>query len=399
MPPPLKGATSTAAGVRIGYVDMSAQASGIWDDLASRSPRGEALQSVAWGDVKGEAGWIAHRYRIEADEEPVAVVSIQERDLAAPILRHTPTAIRGPMQGPGGALGRFLYAPLGPVLLRDDPGSVAATLQGLRLVARQRHAALLVVDPCWENGSPEAAGLIPAGFVRARRPVQVSTTGMFVVLSADEDAQWKQLNQNARRNVEKCRKAGVAVVRFDRESGPEELRRALDASYTMLLETGRRRGFGDVLRPAAYHNPSQQRLIESGNASLWVASHDGRDLAHTLVHHSGERAVLFEAGEADLADAPGFAANFLLQWSIIRWAAENGFATYDMGGVDNHEAPGLPVDESHPLWSLFRFKSQWGAHPIQFVGAWEYAPWPLLGSGLRVAWRASDRLRARRAKS
>ena len=50
-----------------------------------------------------------------------------------------------------------------------------------------------------------------------------------------------------------------------------------------------------------------------------------------------------------------------------------------MSGVDNHEAPGLPTDESHPLWSLFRFKSQWGARPVQFVGAWEYAPWPLLG--------------------
>ena len=68
----------------------------------------------------------------------------------------------------------------------------------------------------------------------------------------------------------------------------------------MLLETGLRRGFGDVLRPAAYHNPAQQRLIEAGHASLWVASHEGRELAHTLVHHSGDRAVLFEAGEADI---------------------------------------------------------------------------------------------------
>ena len=68
-----------------------------------------------------------------------------------------------------------------------------------------------------------------------------------------------------------------------------------------------------------------------------------------------------------------------------------------MSGVDNHEAPGLPADESHPLWSLFRFKSQWGAQGVQFVGAWEFAPWPLLGSGLRAAWTASDRLRERRA--
>ena len=127
---------------------------------------------------------------------------------------------------------------------------------------------------------------------------------------------------------------------------------ALRSSYRCSLETGLRAGLRDVLRPAAYHNPAQQRLIEAGHASLWVASHEGRELAHTLVHHSGDRAILFEAGEADSATwqhaaeptdapaAPRFAANFLLQWTIIRWAAEAGFATYDMSGVDNHEAPG-----------------------------------------------------------
>jgi peptidoglycan pentaglycine glycine transferase (the first glycine) len=391
--------------------DLTTQPAAAWDELACRSPRGEALQSAAWGDVKQASGWVARRYRIDDGSDPVAVVSIQERDLAAPLIRRTPAALRGPMRDVGGALGRFLYAPLGPVLLRDEPGAARDALRGLRLIARHRHAALLVIDPCWEVASPEAEALAEAGFVPARRPVQVSTTGMFVPLHGDEDAQWRQLNQNARRNVEKCRKAGVVVARYDHESDRAELARALDSAYAMLLETGLRRGFGDVLRPAAYHNPAQQRLIESGNASLWVASQGGRELAHTLVHHSGDRAVLFEAGETDPDEAPTgveastggsgttaaarFAANFLLQWTIIRWAAESGFATYDMSGVDNHEAPGLPTDESHPLWSLFRFKSQWGPRPVQFVGAWEYAPWPLLGSALRAAWRTSDRVRER----
>ncbi len=406
--------------------DLTSQPAAVWDELACRSPRGEALQSAAWGEVKEASGWAARRYRIDDEAGPVAAVSIQERDLAAPLISRTPASMRGPVRDVGGALGRFLYAPLGPVLLREDLGAATGALRGLQLVARQRHAALLVIDPCWEVGNPEAGALTAAGFVPARRPVQVSTTGMFVPLHADEDAQWRQLNQNARRNVEKCRKAGVEVVRYDHLTDPEALTRALATSYAMLLETGTRRGFGDVLRPAAYHNPAQQRLIESGNASLWVASQGGRELAHTLVHHSGARAVLFEAGEAGEESvggapageatgageegvdgapsaggtpSPRVAANFLLQWTIIRWAAASGFTTYDMSGVDNHEAPGLPLDTSHPLWSLFRFKSQWGARPVQFVGAWEYAPWPLLGSGLRAAWAASDRLRERRDRA
>ncbi|MBX3029309.1 MAG: GNAT family N-acetyltransferase [Chloroflexi bacterium] len=404
-----------------------------WDALAARSPRGEALQSHAWGELKAAGGWRVIRVRIELDGTPVAVASVQERDLAEPVLRRLGGLGRR-VAGPVGGLGRFLYAPLGPVLLRDpvragggptDAGETraggadvvavdgAAALRGLRQLARRRHAALLVVDPVWAVDTDLAATLPASGFTRAERAVQVSTTAMHVPLHDDEGSQWRQLNQNARRNVERCRKAGVDVVRYDAGSDDAALREALAASYRMLAETGRRRGFGDVLRPETYHDQAALALIRSGNASLWIARHEDRDLAYTLVHHSGDRAVLFEAGEADLpaepvpepgpvatagsedaatdagsevkATGPRFAANFLLQWTIIRWAAEAGFATYDMSGVDNHQAPGLPRDESHPLWSLFRFKSQWGAQPIQLVGAWEHAPWPVLGRAFRAA--------------
>jgi lipid II:glycine glycyltransferase (peptidoglycan interpeptide bridge formation enzyme) len=242
-----------------------------------------------------------------------------------------------------------------------------------------------VIDPAWEEGSDAAVSLAAAGFTHAERAVQVATTGMYLPLHADEETQWRLLNQNVRRNIERCRKAGVEVVRFDAAAAaPGALEGALATAYRMLVETGERRGFAEDLRPADYHASSQRALIAAGHASLWMARREGRDLAYTLVHHSGERAVLFEAGESELpAEEPEgssrFSANFLLQWTIIRWAAGEGFATYDLSGVDNHSAPGLPEDESHPLWNLYRFKSQWGARPVQFAGAWQYAPWPLLG--------------------
>ena len=380
----------------IELVDLTDAPATDWDTLAVRSARGEALQSHAWGEVKRAGGWRPVRMRIDRDGEPTAVTSIQERDLASPVTRRLPASVRGRLAPVGGELGRFLYAPLGPVLLRDDATGVAAALQGLRTLARRRHAALLVVDPTWPADDVLALELPVAGFTRAATAVQVSTTAMYVPLHQDEEVQWRQLNQNVRRNIERCRKAGVEIVRLGADSDRAALDAALATAYRMLVETGERRGFGDDLRPADYHASSQLALIDAGHASLWLARHDGRDLAYTLVHHSGDRAVLFEAGEHDQgADAPverdgaassggpRFAANFLLQWTIIRWAAEAGFATYDMSGVDNHAAPGLPRDESHPLWNLFRFKSQWGARPVQLTGAWEHAPWPLLGRTFR----------------
>jgi len=360
-------------------VELTSAPAGEWDELSVRSPRGEALQSHAWGEVKREAGWTARRYRIDDPEGPVAAVSIQERPLAG-----------GPLARTGI---RFLYAPMGPILLRDDAPAVTTTLRGLRAIARARRAALLVIDPNWDEEGVPAGGLGDGGFGRARRPVQVSTTGMFVPLEVDDAAQRKRLNENARRNVDRARKAGVEVARLGADAPADELERGLASAYQMLVETGRRQGFGEHLRPAGYHNPAQRRLIETGCASLWLARHDGADVGHTIVHHCGRRAVLFQAGEA-VSDHKRVPANFLLPWSILRWAAGAGFNTYDMGGVDNHEAPGIPQDESHPLWNLYRFKAQWGAKPVTFVGAWEHAPWRVLGTGLRVAWSARDRFRS-----
>lgn len=372
-------------------IDATDESPEAWDALAVSSPRGEAFQGHAWGELKRETGWTPRRYRMEDGEGPLAVISIQERELLTPVTRRLPGPLGRSTTLPLLA-GRMLYAPLGPVLLREDPTAVQRTLAGVRRIARARRAALLVIDPNWEAGVGPAAQLAEAAFRPAGRPIQVSTTGMFVPLEADDASQRKHLNENAWRNVKRCRKAGVQIVRFDAATPSAELDAALDVAYEMLAETGRRKGFGAHLRPAEYHNAGMRGLIRSGVASLFFAMHEGREAAHTLVHHCGRRALLFQAGEGAV-EQQRVPANFMLQWEIIRWAAGAGFTYYDMGGVDNHEAPGLPADERHPLWGLFRFKSQWGAKPVQFCGAQEYAPWPLLGASVRTGVRIAGRVR------
>jgi hypothetical protein len=168
----------------IEVVDRTDASAADWDALAVRSSRGEALQSHAWGEVKAAAGWRPLRVRIDRDGVPVAVCSLQERDLTAPLTRRAPPAL-GTRLGFLGGLGRFLYAPFGPVLLGDD---AHGALAGLRQLARRRHAALLVIDPAWEEGSQAALALSADGFTHAQRAVQVATTGMYLPLHAEEEA-------------------------------------------------------------------------------------------------------------------------------------------------------------------------------------------------------------------
>jgi peptidoglycan pentaglycine glycine transferase (the first glycine) len=63
---------------------------------------------------------------------------------------------------------------------------------------------------------------------------------------------------------------------------------------------------------------------------------------------------------------------YLLQWEAIRWAKAHGYATYDFWG-----APDTLV-ESDPMWGVYRFKDGFGGTVVRHIGAWDYAPIPLL---------------------
>ena len=362
------GRVQPAETVRV--VDATDWEPSAWDDLAVRSVYGEAFQSHAWGELKRGLGWKPLRYVIEASGKPVAVASIQER----PIIR------RGPLRR-----FRIHYAPRGPVLLEATPAAAMAALAGLRQIARSRHSVTLTIDPAWEEGSDLAAALGPSRFLAAAKDVQVSRTAMIVPLEASEEAQRGLLGHTTTQDINRAIGLGVFVERIDMADAAARETATADF-YEIHAATGQREGF--IVRSRNYELEGWRRLGESGAASLWFAGLGGRDTGALLLH-SGKLLVYFAAGSRDGADMRRTRANHLLQWQIMRWAAQNGFTGYDMGGVDTQSAPGVPEDESHPLWNLYLFKRRFGGRPVVRIHAHEYAPNPLFGA----AWRLARRFR------
>ena len=355
----------------IRLVDAGAWEPAAWDALAVRSDLGEAFQSYAWGELKRGLGWTPLRYIVEYGGRQVAAVFVQER----PLLRRLP--------GPLGRL-RLHYAPRGPVLLEATPEAALAALAGIGRLARARKAITVTVDPAWEEGSDLAAMLEPAGFRPAAREIQVSRTAMIVALQPTEAAQKARLGHTTTYDVNKARKVGVSVERVDM-TDPAAREPAMEQFFEMYAATGRREGF--LVRDRDYELEQWRRLGEAGVASLWLAGVDGERQTGAVLLRSGSRLVYYIAGSRDDADLHRTRANHLLQWEIIRWAAEAGFRTYDMGGVDSHTAPGLPTDESHPLWNLYLFKRRFGASGTVMTRAYEYAPRASLGALWRLARR------------
>jgi peptidoglycan pentaglycine glycine transferase (the first glycine) len=344
-----------------------------WDALAARSRLGDAFQSFEWGEVKAGLGWTPLRYAVELAGRKVALVYIQERR----ILRRLP--------GPLGRRGVH-YAPRGPVLLEDTPEAARAALAALRQIARARRSLTLTIDPTWVEGGELAETLVGSGFRPAAREVQVSRTAMVIPLHKDEAAQHALLDGSTATNINKARRAGVTTERIEL-TDPAVREPALAEFFDMHAATGKREGF--LVRDRDYELAQWRALGEAGLASLWFAVAEDRRRSGLLLLHCGRNVVLFGAGSPDDADLRKWRANHLLHWSILRWAADAGFEGYDLGGVDTHEHPGLPADDSHPLWNLYEFKRRLGARGEIRIRAHEYSPSRLLG----LVWRLARRFR------
>ena len=58
--------------------------------------------------------------------------------------------------------------------------------------------------------------------------------------------------------------------------------------------------------------------------------------------------------------------NHALQWAAMRWAKAAGCTRYDWWG-----APDV-LDESDPMWGVYRFKQGFGGEFVPHIGAWDY---------------------------
>jgi lipid II:glycine glycyltransferase (peptidoglycan interpeptide bridge formation enzyme) len=363
-----RSVASTGAAAAVRLVDADGWSPGDWDDLAVRSPHGDVFQSHAWGELKRNLGWRPIRYVVELAGRPIAVCSIQEKSVVQRL-----------------GLGRLRvhYAPRGPILLEPGAETARLALAGLERLARTRTSVTLTIDPAWEEGSEPAQALEASRFRAARHDVQVSRTAMLVPLQPTDDAQHALLGDSTARNINKARRTGVTAERVDL-SDPASSEAALAEFFEMHAATGRREGF--IVRSRDYEMDQWRRLGSAGTASLWFAGVGRRDTG-VLLLHCGQTLLSFAAGSREDAEMRRTRANHLLQWEIMRWAAANGFTHYDLGGVDIQSAPGIPRDESHPLWNLYEFKRGFGAEGVVRVRAHEYAPNPLLGIGWRLARR------------
>jgi len=136
----------------------------------------------------------------------------------------------------------------------------------------------------------------------------------------------------------------------------------LPAFYRMYVDTGERDGF--LVRPYPYYESIWSQFLAGGLAHLLLAELDGGFVAGLMLFRFGGTAWYFYG--ASTARGREAMPNHALQWAALRWAKASGCTRYDWWG-----APDV-LEESDPMWGVYRFKAGFGGEFVPWIGAWDF---------------------------
>ena len=220
----------------------------------------------------------------------------------------------------------IFYAPRGPVADIDDHDLLDRLFEGVRNLARAHGAIFLKIDPDIESTNESFRDyLISRGFRKtstAEGFEGVQPTYVFRLdITPDEERLLEQMASKTRYNIRLAGRKGV-VVRQAAE------KRDLEEFYRILKETAERDRF--LVRDYSYFEVIWEHLVEQGKARLFMAEYQDRYIAGTLAFILGDKAWYIYGASSN--EHRNVMPNYLLQWTMIKWARENGCTLYDFRG-------------------------------------------------------------------
>lgn len=306
-----------------------------WNEAVARLPNAHVLQSYEWGEFKGRHGWRSFRLLFRSGGEGVAAASV--------LLRQLPRLPWGVM-----------YVPKGPTLGYDDPDLLNEVLRRLEDLARGERAIFVKIDPDVTVDRQDVRESFEGrGWGPSAEQIQFRNT-VLIDLRPPEEALLGAMKGKWRYNVRLAQRRRVEVV----EGGMEEL----SLFYDMYTTTSARDEF--IIRPFSYYADAWGTFIERGLAQLLLARYEREVLAGLVLFHFGAKAWYMYGASTD--KHRNLMPNHLLQWEAMRWAKAHGYSFYDMWG-----APDV-MDESDPLWGVYRFKEGFGGDLTSYLGAFDF---------------------------
>jgi peptidoglycan pentaglycine glycine transferase (the first glycine) len=309
-----------------------------WNAALAALPTPHVLQSWEWGEFKSRYGWRPERQLWLENDRPCAAASALTRRLG-----HWPAAVS--------------YVPKGPTLDYGDSVLLNQILAHLEATARRERALFVKIDPDVRANTAKGKAVVETLRHRGWRPsgeqIQFRNT-MLLDLTRTPDEILAAMKSKWRYNIRLSERKNVAV----RQGTLADL----SLLYQMYVETAARDGF--VMRAEEYYRDTWGSFIEAGLAQPLVAEVGEEAVAMVIIFRFAERAWYMYGASRDAHREK--MPNHLLQWEAMLWAREQGCTVYDMWG-----APDV-LDESDPMWGVYRFKQGFGGEFVEHIGAWDF---------------------------
>ncbi len=300
--------------------------------------KGNFMQSARWAKVKGN--WDA-QYIAANDTKGNIVGTMLVLIKKIPFLN---TAM--------------LYAPRGPVCDMHNTEVLNAIFAQVERVAEKYHAYTIKIDPLVDEKDTKAIeNLKSLGFeyhpekvgydnVQCRENYVIDINGR----SSDELLQG--FKTKWRYNIRLAQRKGVNCDFYGEEK--------LDDFEALMKETAERDGFD--MRTKEYF----RGLLRSfdGKARLCMCYLGDFPLSGALcIEYAGTMSYVYGCSSSRLRN---YMPNYLMQWNMIKYAAEKGCHTYDFCGIPYW------YDETHHNYGVYRFKQGFNGYVKTWAGEFDY---------------------------
>lgn len=207
---------------------------------------------------------------------------------------------------------------------------------------------------------PEIAGSAHVRIRKAASDVQPPDS-VVLDLARSEEEILSAMKSKWRYNIRYAKKHGVEVRAV--RAGDGTFERDVQSFYGLYRTTAERDGIG--IHPLSYYRDLLERgsSSDAADVTLYIASHEGEDLAAIITLFLGREAVYLYgcSGNSKRNLMPAY----LVQWIAITDAKQYGAEVYDFYGIP-------PTgDERHPMHGLYLFKTGFGGREIHRPGSFD----------------------------
>jgi len=265
---------------------------------------GDFLQSWEWGEFQRTVGWEVVRWGVTKEEKLVAVATLIKKPLV------------------GGF--SYWFCPRGPVVKFQIPNSrfqdiFNFLISNLAKTAKKERVIFFRFEPLQTFAIPDSKFQILNSI-----DIEPSQTSVLDLTKSNADL-LAALSQKTRYNIRLAEKRGVKIKR----GGQDDF-----AVWWQLLQTTAAR---DNFR--LHGREYYQQMLKLAGGRLYLAKNDEQVLAGIFIVHFGSSAVYLHGASA--AAGRNLMAPYLLQWTAISDAKNNGLTSYDFYGIDERRWPGV----------------------------------------------------------